>query len=69
MLGLPKIQNTQSIQGNNESGDTQTQQRDFRHRSTRTVLVPKMIGSMMVLMPWREDGGRMDWPETIPPIE
>jgi hypothetical protein len=68
MLGLPKSQNTQAVPGIKETGDTQSQQWTFR-RSTRTVLVPKMVGSMMILVPWHEDGGQVDWPRTTPPVE
>ena len=66
MLGLPKDLDERVVQA--IKGQGETQRKTFRRHSARSVLVPTMVGSMMILVPRREDSGQMDWQETIPPI-
>ena len=67
MLGLPKDLDkrvAQIVRGQHEA-----QRTALRPRVMRSRLTPTMVGTMMILVPRREDGSRADWPETIPPFE
>ncbi len=68
MLGLPKAQYIQAIPSIKEQGNNRVSPQ-WRNHGRRSVLVPMMVGSMMILAPRREDGGQLDLAETIPPIE
>ena len=60
MLGLTRKENKQVVQARVKTN---------RRRSVRTILVPTMIGSMMIMRPWRVGDGSPEYPDTIPPID
>jgi hypothetical protein len=64
MFGLNKNTNTQVAAA---AKDTPAKSRQAGRRSRRFILVPKMVGSMMVMTPWGENNGGPDWPEFAPP--
>jgi hypothetical protein len=62
MFGLNK--NTQT-QGAVAAKDTPANGRQTERRARRTILVPKMVGSMMVMTPWGENSSP-EWPAVVP---
>lgn len=70
MLGLPKKTEKPAEILDTTDRKAVEQRLKLRRRAhpERTVLVPRMVGSMMIMVPWREDGVAIDNPGPFPSV-